>query len=194
MDKSTNDLVIEMNNKLDELQEMIVDIHNTICKKINVPLTDAEIEQINRANRGAIIEQILDILHEFNSEFGYVLHSNLLRRVYKKLRGRAPEFLMIINTMKLNGQIEESMIGESVAYRLTPEERAKRPKKSMPSPVTFSTPRSQSAAAEPSIWDRVVGPKTPDPIDYRKLRDDPNIIKSATGDDVNLNEPIDLTK
>ena len=191
MENMLYDMIKKMDEKLSEVYDIVSSINNGLRKKTSTEITDAEIEQINKSNRGVVAEQMLDIIYSFQSEQGFALHSVLMRRVYRKLPGKAPEFLMIINMLIQNKQIEEFMYEESVAYKLTEHGYAQQKDKHKLCKDEMQRPKLNLKPKRPvdkGAWEAAgFGPRKVDPPAT-------NIIKSATGEDIDLDGVIDLTR
>lgn len=176
----------ETKARFDEMYDMLKEMHQIVQQNKQAAAmlkpTDAELHT-------SAVESIIIIIASAYPK--WVAYSAILRKVYKKLKFRVPEFVQIITELKDRKIIEETSIGGGAFYRtfgnITNKDDAVI-KSREPKPKFTSTTGAWEAAG--------FGSRKADPTDYNSPRipDSHNVIKSATGEDVDLDGVIDLTR
>jgi len=109
----------EVDGLAKEVNSQVTEMRRIRRRLTTDPTVDQEDLQkyVQASKRGTIVDHILNMLH--NSHPHYVSHSVILRKIYRRLSHKAPEFQWIINSLKQKGYIEETIISNSVFYKLT---------------------------------------------------------------------------
>jgi len=145
-------LAKEANNQALEIQKMR-------RRLMADPTADQKelMEYIHASKRGTTVDHIMNMLYEYDPM--PISHSVILRKIYRRLRHKAPEFQWIINSLKEKMYIEEVIVNNSIFYKLTPlglERRSAR-LSGQPLDAPMDEPQEPQIASEPvkyaSPWD-----------------------------------------
>ena len=190
MDQEALDKFSEMCFMVKEMHNMIIDIYNTPIRKERMGVSDEYLDRIAKVNHEVAVEKILSTLYSYGPIA--VSHSVILRKVYKKLHGKVPEFLMIMHTLEQNGQIVETLDNGCTMYALTPHEYKEQDVKHKlydnEMPIKREVQHRKTRSVDVGPWEAAgFGPRKVDPPAT-------NMIKSATGADIDLDGVIDLTQ
>jgi len=112
----------EIHRFAEELDKFAEEIETKIINEIHqnkeIETIQPELmEYIQASKRDTIVDHIMNLLYVSDPDF--VSHSAILRKIYKHLTHKSPEFWWVIDSLKQKGYIEEMILNNGVYYKLT---------------------------------------------------------------------------